>query len=296
MSALKEAVLTVEANLSRLGNSRSFAESLLSQLKNRGYLSEKQTNCMLDLARRVDIADNARTLNLGAIRRLVDFAASKQVKRILLRLTLPEGRGGIVLRRAGNGIIYINDAERTYVHETTGQVRKLTYGKIDAEGFLTLYKAAAGLSKLLIDVLSRFNADPAKTATLEGHATGNCMFCALKLTDARSVEKGYGPICAGKFGLPWGEHPGSNYANVWQRVGGMTFEGADDNKTRLPKVLAEEYCATYVEDIPADIRANNIRAIHRMYATPDKYPNADWAKIDDMHDAIVRLGSVWHEQ
>ncbi len=31
--------------------------------------------------------------------------------------------------------------------------------------------------------------------------------CGLDLTDERSTSAGYGPICAGKYGLPWGEVP-----------------------------------------------------------------------------------------
>ena len=40
-----------------------------------------------------------------------------------------------------------------------------------------------------------------------GHASHHCAFCGLELTDdgeGRSVEVGYGPICAKKYGLPWG--------------------------------------------------------------------------------------------
>ncbi len=37
-----------------------------------------------------------------------------------------------------------------------------------------------------------------------GHRHGRCVFCSLPLTDARSVDVGYGPICAGHHGLPWG--------------------------------------------------------------------------------------------
>jgi hypothetical protein len=31
------------------------------------------------------------------------------------------------------------------------------------------------------------------------------VFCSKKLTDERSIEVGYGRICAGHNGLPWGE-------------------------------------------------------------------------------------------
>lgn len=36
----------------------------------------------------------------------------------------------------------------------------------------------------------------------EGKATGQCCYCGLALSDPESVERGYGPICAKKYGLP----------------------------------------------------------------------------------------------
>lgn len=37
-----------------------------------------------------------------------------------------------------------------------------------------------------------------------GHAHGYCVFCALELTDERSVAVGYGKVCAERRSLPWG--------------------------------------------------------------------------------------------
>ena len=53
--------------------------------------------------------------------------------------------------------------------------------------------------------LRNLAADPAKVAGAHGRRTGNCCFCRRELTDGRSVAVGYGPVCADKFGLPWGE-------------------------------------------------------------------------------------------
>ena len=44
----------------------------------------------------------------------------------------------------------------------------------------------------------------AADAAALGHSTHHCVFCSLELTDERSTIVGYGPICAGKHGLPWG--------------------------------------------------------------------------------------------
>lgn len=45
----------------------------------------------------------------------------------------------------------------------------------------------------------------AEEAARFGHLTGACVFCSRKLTDERSVSVGYGPVCAERVGLPWGE-------------------------------------------------------------------------------------------
>jgi hypothetical protein len=40
-----------------------------------------------------------------------------------------------------------------------------------------------------------------------GKKYSHCCFCGLELTDAPSLAAGYGPICADKWGLPWGDAP-----------------------------------------------------------------------------------------
>jgi hypothetical protein len=44
----------------------------------------------------------------------------------------------------------------------------------------------------------------AEQAAEFGKVTGACVFCSRLLTDERSLEVGYGPVCADKNGLPWG--------------------------------------------------------------------------------------------
>jgi hypothetical protein len=37
-----------------------------------------------------------------------------------------------------------------------------------------------------------------------GHRFGFCIFCGIYLEDDRSVQAGYGPVCARNRGLAWG--------------------------------------------------------------------------------------------
>jgi len=53
-----------------------------------------------------------------------------------------------------------------------------------------------------IDALTKIAADPAAAAKAYGALMCRCSFCDLPLTDAGSVEVGYGPVCAKKWGLP----------------------------------------------------------------------------------------------
>jgi hypothetical protein len=53
-----------------------------------------------------------------------------------------------------------------------------------------------------LNVLATIAGDPAQAAKAYGMLTGNCSFCRKDLTDEGSVEVGYGPVCAKKYGLP----------------------------------------------------------------------------------------------
>ncbi len=75
-------------------------------------------------------------------------------------------------------------------------------GKIGPTGdFSASREAPASVYTALL----AFAANPVKAAHAYGMETGACCFCARELTDARSVTVGYGPICASRWGLPWGE-------------------------------------------------------------------------------------------
>lgn len=76
------------------------------------------------------------------------------------------------------------------------------YGRIHSDGrWEPSRMAPSSLAATLADLA----ADPAAAAAAYGRMTGYCCFCERELTDARSVAVGYGPICAGHYGLPWGQ-------------------------------------------------------------------------------------------
>ena len=76
------------------------------------------------------------------------------------------------------------------------------YGRVMPNGsWIPAHPAYEGITSIL-DALA---ADPAGTAAAHGRRCGRCCFCDAELTDERSIAVGYGPTCAGHWGLPWGQ-------------------------------------------------------------------------------------------
>lgn len=53
--------------------------------------------------------------------------------------------------------------------------------------------------------LKKIIENPDEEFALNGKRFANCCFCGKELTTKESLHVGYGPICAEKWGLPWGE-------------------------------------------------------------------------------------------
>jgi hypothetical protein len=73
-------------------------------------------------------------------------------------------------------------------------------GKIEG-GVLTTFNARLTFRQLgdvLADLLN-IEVDPEAAAVKHGKASGRCSVCSRDLTDPESIERGIGPICAGKF-------------------------------------------------------------------------------------------------
>jgi hypothetical protein len=77
--------------------------------------------------------------------------------------------------------------------------RGLYVGSIATDGTV---RGALANNAALLGTLAAIITDPAAAAKAYGMLTGRCSFCAKELTDAGSVEVGYGPVCAKKYGLP----------------------------------------------------------------------------------------------
>jgi hypothetical protein len=193
LEALRDALPTMTER------SREFAESLLMQAAERG-LSEKQLFWVKKL---IEPKPAAASVDIGNFRGVIDLfnTASKNLKHPKVRLQLPDGKP-IALAIAGPASKYPGT-----VNVTDGKKfgENVWYGRVDTKGKWELSskvdtQTAVSLTALLVN----FAANPAKVASLYGKQTGSCCFCARDLTDERSVSVGYGPQCASKYNLPWG--------------------------------------------------------------------------------------------
>lgn len=121
--------------------------------------------------------------------------AKVQLKKPAIRLATEEQHLHLSLAGAQS-----KNAGFVYVKQDSGYESQY-YGKISPDGrFLKVASCPATVEPLLMD----FANNPEEVATKYGRLTGCCSFCGRKLTDKRSTDVGYGPICADKFGLAWG--------------------------------------------------------------------------------------------
>lgn len=56
----------------------------------------------------------------------------------------------------------------------------------------------------ILDTLKLVLANPKEELATLGKLAGNCCFCHKEITTEESLDAGYGPECAKKWGLPWG--------------------------------------------------------------------------------------------
>jgi hypothetical protein len=79
------------------------------------------------------------------------------------------------------------------------------FGRIDLDGVFHPSRKLDGEEyTAVVGLLKEFADDPATVAGEIGRWLGRCCFCHRALSDERSTEVGYGPVCAGHYGLEWG--------------------------------------------------------------------------------------------
>ena len=82
------------------------------------------------------------------------------------------------------------------------KVDSVYQGKITPEPKQTFYWYLTSRPDYRSEVMD-FACHPITNAVIKGQRYSNCCFCGLELTNKASLQMGYGPICADKYGLPW---------------------------------------------------------------------------------------------
>lgn len=76
----------------------------------------------------------------------------------------------------------------------------------------------------------------------------NCAFCGKELRDAPSIERGYGPICANKYGMPHGMDP-NDRAEANKLIHEAAVYTGQEKATKVIKRLLELGCTRAAEQI-----------------------------------------------
>lgn len=178
---------------------RAFASDLISQSMQR-LLSPKQIACVESLIARAKAPTIPPMQGLGSIVAMLD-KASQTLKAPILRFEADGiryrlGRAGSMSRQPGS--ITVTTDERAFAD-------RIYFGRINTVGeFEPHHKHGLEYATAIGRALKAFAESPAEQARLYGQRFGRCCFCSLELTNKASIVAGYGPICAEKWGLPWG--------------------------------------------------------------------------------------------
>ena len=182
------------------GNLSSFAVDLKSKARTRGLSSMQWAwvhKLATDAKAKVERSEGL-DVDLLPVVEIMALAAEAQ-KRLPKIVLTTSATGPVVLKRAGS-----RSSREGTINVTDGGDfgSNAWYGRVELDGSFT---AGRDLTVPIRELLTELAADPAKVAGQNGVATGACCFCAKLLSTRESRSVGYGPVCAEKFGLPWGD-------------------------------------------------------------------------------------------
>lgn len=179
------------------GSDFAFAVDMRQAVQKFGHLTDKQLaaakNCAAKLAaakvareaERAEREAHAKDVDVSEIAKAMALAQSNGIKRPMVRLARFKFKPAPDTGRNA-GAIYVTD------RETDGYMGKIDHGK-----FFASRECTADLEAQVVDVAS----NPREAAIAYGKQYGQCAICGRELSDAESVKRGIGPICADKYGF-----------------------------------------------------------------------------------------------
>lgn len=182
---------------------KEFAQSLVDGpwgYHKRGYLTDKQLNAAINMIRRHEQKPDTAGVSLAGVHTLL-MKAREHLKYPKLTLQLANGMPVVVYlsgpRSKYPDTVNLKVTEEPYLTEWYGRI-------LDNGEWHKPYSSNPEIVGELRTLLERLGNKPAEVAAEYGKLTGNCCFCHRPLTDERSTDVGYGPVCAQHYHLPWG--------------------------------------------------------------------------------------------
>jgi len=176
------------------GTTTDFGKALVANFERYGRWSEKQQYWAHKLSSEAS-TPAGQPANVIDVAPLFAMMATAQtnLKRPSIRLQAADGSVWAVrpagATSANAGQLYLYNGET-----------KAYAGKISPQGELRCSREVAKPLQVQ-EAVTGFCKDPQGAAKAYGFSTKTCCFCAKALSDAFSVENGYGPVCAKRFGL-----------------------------------------------------------------------------------------------
>lgn len=144
------------------------------------------------VCQRPAVAPPVQTVNASEIAAFLLAAKARGLKYPKARFLAPDGQTELRLTVAGEQSKAPGSINVFLGEAWTGRIRP--------DGALN--GGALATDAALLATLRQIALDPAAAAKAYGALMCRCSFCNLPLTDAGSVEVGYGPTCAKSYGLP----------------------------------------------------------------------------------------------
>jgi hypothetical protein len=180
----------------KAGKRSEFAAKMGVAVIQYGHLTERQMETVQRLAKadaerdaqwakdRAERDANAPAITVAKIEAAISAAIEHGIKRPVLRLASFKFSPAPVTGKNA-GAIYVKSTDGEYL----GKVQEGTFKR--AFGTCT--------EELAAEVVA-VAADPEAAAVAYGKRFGQCACCGRELSNAESIERGIGPICATKFG------------------------------------------------------------------------------------------------
>lgn len=190
MTITADTIETLASHIDALGSrDREFASSLIAAYRKYHRLSDRQAPWVTTLLERATTPAPTKPKLPGLH---AAFACARD------HLKAP------VLRAIGDGFAFkISPAKATSKNVGALYIKSdgEYVGKVLEDGALDLLYRFRDRHDAIAKSLGDISADPIAAARNYGRATGECCFCGRHLEDEKSTERGYGPVCAKKWGL-----------------------------------------------------------------------------------------------